>query len=203
MKNQVLQRPTQEDIGSTKKNQPVQFNPPPHSLSTCRVLCGFRVWKFLRADFLRFYLFKFSSYPPSTLLCTSPPLYSCDVRLVHSKPPTPTPSLPYYIRAEDFPLIWLWQRSTRTTTFHFTEYWTTHIFVFRMREPQSSGGPAPHTRVLFMQDIFTSIAFHRGTHLVLLLLVYVKSEERQISHYDCIDRSIANKPSNPPSHAFN
>lgn len=130
-------------------------------------------------------------------------LYSCDVRLVHSKPPTPTPSLPYYIRAEDFPLIWLWKRSTRTTTFHFTEYWTTHIFVFRMREPQSSGGPAPHTRVLFMQDIFTSIAFHRGTHLVLLLLVYVKPEERQISHYDCIDRSIANKPSNPPSHAFN
>lgn len=30
MKNQVLQRPTKEDIGSTKKNQPVQFNPPPH-----------------------------------------------------------------------------------------------------------------------------------------------------------------------------
>lgn len=199
MKNQVLQRPTQEDIGSTKKNQPVQFNPPPHSLSTCRVLCGFRVWKFLRADFLRFYLFKFSSYPPSTLLCTSPSiLLWCPpgpFEITHSHPLF---TILHSCRGFSSDLVMAKEHTDYYFPFHRILD-NAHICISYARAPVQWWSCSSYSD----PDIFTSIAFHRGTHLVLLLLVYVKPEERQISHYDCIDRSIANKPSNPPSHAFN
>lgn len=157
------------------------------------------------ADFLRFYLFKSSSYPPRTLLCTSP-LYSCDVRLVHSKSPTPTPLFTILHSCRGFSsdlvmakehtvdgvglLLSISQNIGQRTYLYFVCESPSPVVVL-LPIPQSCS-----CRIY-------SRAFHRGSHLVLLLLVYVKPEERLISHYDCIDRSIANNPSNPPSPAFN